>query len=197
MPDWMLEDLAALDDQYPELKERKRMARADANELIEALKRVGLSVESLWEFVNARERYTEAIPLLIKYLPRLKSKNNREAVIRALTIKEAKGIACKAVIAAYHRGDKTNENLHGICSINLYSTLTIDYIDDVVEIISEKGVDPGYLTYFADAICKWRVPAKRAIVQEKAGEALKNLSKKPMAKECRKRLRKALDKLYK
>ena len=205
IPDWMEQDLKELDDQYPALKEAARIARADANELIEALKTVGIWIqECLWEFINTRDRYTEAIPLLIKYLPKLKYEGNIEAVIRALTIKEAKGIACKAVIAAYHRGDKMRFNNHAICATNLRTTLTMDYIDDVVEIISEvdqlikkKGVYPGYLIYFAEAICKWRLPAKRAIIQEKAGAALKNLWKKPMGDNYRKRLRKALDKLYK
>lgn len=203
LPEWMLEDLKKLDKKYPELEKENKIARADANELIEALKTIGLWVEDLWEFINTRDSYTEAIPLLIKYLPKLKDKDNIDAIIRALTTKKAKGIACKAVIAAYHKGDKTRENLHGICAKNLHTTLTMYYVDDAVEIINEVdelitcGVNIGYLVYFVEAICKWRTPAKRAIVQDKAGAALRKLSDKPMGDIYRKRLQKALDRLYK
>ena len=203
IPEWMQQDLKELDEQDPKGKEEDRIAREDADELIEALKKVGLWVEDLWEFINTRDRYTEAIPLLIQYLPKLKDKDSIEAVIRALTIKEAKGIACKAVITAYHSGDKTNENNHGVCANNLDTTLTMDYIDDVVEIISEvdelikKGVNPSYLAYFSTCICKWRTPAKRAVIQEKAGKALENLWNKPLKDNYRKLIRRELDKLYK
>ena len=134
LPDFVLEDLKKVDK---EEAEELRIARADADGLIEALKQVGLWVEDLWEFRNTNDRYPEAIPVLIAYLPKLKVKSNIEAVIRALSVKEAKGIACKAVIAAYHRGDKMRLNHHSVCGTNLRATLTMDYIDDVVEIIDE------------------------------------------------------------
>ena len=107
------------------------------------------------------------------------------------------------MIAAYHQGDKMWLNHHAVCGMNLTATLTMDYIDDVVEIIDEsdqlvaQGGNAGYLLCFIEAICKWRQPAKRAIIQQKAGTALKKLWKQPMSISGREFLRKKLDKLYK
>ena len=151
MPTWMQKDIQEVRKLYPELAQKVKIARADANGLIEALKKVGLWVEDLWDFINTNDRYPEAIPVLIEYLPKLKVISNIDVVIRALSVKEAKGVACKAVIAAYHRGNKMRLNHHGVCGANLRATLTMDYIDDVVEIIDE--VDQSWLKEEMQAFC--------------------------------------------
>lgn len=47
----------------------------------------------MWDLVNTNARYPAAIPILLDHLRRSYHQRIREGVIRALTVKEAKGVA--------------------------------------------------------------------------------------------------------
>ena len=53
LPEWMLEDLKELDEQYPERKQKDRLAKADAKELakimkgFEKFKKMSITIEEL------------------------------------------------------------------------------------------------------------------------------------------------------
>lgn len=76
-------------------QEEARQARAAERRraetpLREALKSVGVSIESIWDLVNTRARYPEAIPILLEHLRRPYPDASREGIGRALAVREAK-----------------------------------------------------------------------------------------------------------
>ena len=190
LPKWLTEETEKRYANDPELQ----LSRADANDLLQALKGVGLLVEDLWEFVNTKEGYPEAIPVLIKYLPLLKRRNNKIATIRALTTKESKGIACQAVLAEYDKADKEDENFCFACANNLYCTATLKEVDAIVDILKDEKNGKSR-TDFAEILGKWRHPEKTAMIQAKAGAIIEKLYAMYEHPLDRKRLRKVLDRL--
>ncbi len=60
------------------------------------LEKVGIHIDSIYDLVNTSESYTEAIPILIDLVQKeFPNKRIQEGIVRALTIKEAKGKAPK------------------------------------------------------------------------------------------------------
>jgi HEAT repeat protein len=58
-----------------------------------ALKRDGIEVSSVFDLVNAKDAYPKAIPVLMKCLGEVQEPWIKEGIVRALTVKEARGIA--------------------------------------------------------------------------------------------------------
>lgn len=79
--------------------ERERLARREAERpVLEDLLRVGVKVETVWDLVNSRAPYPQAVPVLAKHLSDPSPIKNREALVRSLTVKEAKGVADDSLI---------------------------------------------------------------------------------------------------
>lgn len=73
--------------------ERLERSRREQFVLLKALRDVGISVNTVWDLVNSRETYREAIPALVEALEQPYPLKVKEGVIRALTVKEARGQA--------------------------------------------------------------------------------------------------------
>jgi HEAT repeat protein len=69
----------------------------------DALAEVGLRVSSIWDLVNTSRTYRSAIPTLLDLLGRVSDPALKEGIVRALTVKEARGIAGPALIAEMKR----------------------------------------------------------------------------------------------
>jgi len=82
-----------MDDKRTEDAEDRRVARA--------LRSVGVEVSSVWDLVNEARPYPEAIPILLQWLPKVTDDRIKEGIIRALTVKEARGIAAKPLIREF------------------------------------------------------------------------------------------------
>ena len=68
-----------------------------------ALKRVGLAVSSVYDLVNTKEPYPKAIPVLIMLLPEIEHLAIKDGIVRALTVKEARGLAGPPLIREFLR----------------------------------------------------------------------------------------------
>lgn len=84
-----------MDAEHEAAKERGRIEEAM---LLADLRRVGYRLESVWDFVNSADSYPEAIPVLLDHLRRPYSDIHREGIARALTVREARGLAGPAMI---------------------------------------------------------------------------------------------------
>lgn len=88
--------------------ERERLKdNIEADEIIcRALReQAGMDVESISDLVNTSAPYPEAIPVLMQLLPQIDVINMKEAIVRALTVKEARGIAARPLIEEFKRID--------------------------------------------------------------------------------------------
>lgn len=97
------------------LKQRKRikLIKADQKNLLKDLKQIGYKIDSVWDFVNnknpheflrsnAPTDYSSAYPILVRHLYISHHKSVREGIIRALTEKDAYGVAGKDLIKNFY-----------------------------------------------------------------------------------------------
>jgi hypothetical protein len=98
-PEWVAQDAA---------REAKRQAaelkfRAEEEPMIADLAKLGFEVGSVWDFVNTNKSYSAAIPTLLNHLRRPYHERIRNGIIRALTVKEAKGLAGSDILGELQR----------------------------------------------------------------------------------------------
>lgn len=181
-------------------KDRIEALRQQAKPLTDEVLEAGIRIKSVWDFVNTADKYPEAIPILIKHLSRPYHHRTKEGIVRALAVKEAKGIANKAVMEEYHRLPKENPEIdpdeHWIFHYrwafgNTMSVIvTKDDLDDLIEIVLDESNGESR-TGFIEALAKIKAPKvievlhrlendKNKIVAERAK---KMLTKKAKAQE--------------
>ncbi|MBE7540204.1 MAG: hypothetical protein HS122_17555 [Opitutaceae bacterium] len=87
-------------DQQREQKRRELEAllRADEQPLVAELTRAGCTVNSVWDLVNTKTKYSEAIPVLVKHLQLNYHVRNLEGIARALTVPEARGRPAQVIL---------------------------------------------------------------------------------------------------
>ncbi len=115
---WSAEDSERLLNACPEwleqdqLRREKHAARVAALQLELApeeaplardLAAVGCKFDDVWDMVNTPESYPEAIPVLLKHLPRVMHRVMRQGIGRALAVVEAKGTAAPVLLAELRR----------------------------------------------------------------------------------------------
>jgi hypothetical protein len=118
----------ALEDAYAE----------DEKPLIDDLRQVGVNVKSVWNLVNTKSSYKSAVPILLAHLRKQYHLKNKEGIIRALAVKEARGIACGAILEEYHKTPKHAFNYRWILGNTMAVIITADYIDDVIAVVRER-----------------------------------------------------------
>lgn len=173
-----------------EEKERLRILRMNAllrqsrpltNEVLEA----GIRVASVWDFVNTDEKYPEAIPVLIKHLNKPYHRAIKEGIVRALAVKEAKGIANKAILEEYHKAPSDNFHYRWTFGNTMRVIVTEDDLEELSKIVlDESNGDSRHM--FVRALAKLKSPKTREILrllvsdnsQMVADEARKALTRK-------------------
>jgi hypothetical protein len=100
-------------------EEREALHRAKATQLnvelepeekplLAELAVLGYRVQSVWDLVNSKTSYSAAIPVLLKYLQIARHPVLREGIARALTVREARGIAGPAILGELkQRGEES------------------------------------------------------------------------------------------
>lgn len=88
-PEWRQRELER-ERQILDLRERLQL---EEQPILQDLLRVGILADSIYELVNTDESYPEAIPVLLQHLRRQYDHRIREGIVRALTVREARGLA--------------------------------------------------------------------------------------------------------
>ncbi len=135
------------DEEYQKwLKEKEEVRTAlevayakDEKPLVEDLVKAGMNITSSWDLVNTKSSYKSAIPILLEHLSKPYHLKNKEGIIRALAVKEAKGVACRAIIDEYNKAPKNDSNYRWALGNTMAVIMTADYIDDVVAIVQDEG----------------------------------------------------------
>lgn len=115
--------------------------RSNSKDIIERLAEVGIVVDSIYDLVNTKESYPEAIPALIELLREGVSdeNNQREGVIRSLTVKEARGIAGPVLLQEYFRTPKNKEITRWVIGNAMTFAMTVNELGVVLEIVRDKS----------------------------------------------------------
>lgn len=108
-------------------------------ELTDELLGVGIKIENIFDLVNTREKYPKAIPFLLKHLQKKYSDDIKEGIIRALTIKEAKGVAVPLLIKEYLKTPKEKEDFRWAIGNAVWATITKNEVEAILPIVLDKS----------------------------------------------------------
>ena len=117
----------------------------------------------IWDLVNTSDRYPEAIPVLVRHLSRPYHRRNKEGIVRALAVKEAKGIANKAIMDEYLRSPKENPDEPWIYHFRWAFGNTMKVIvtesdfDDLIKIVFDE-TNGDSRDGFVEALSKLKAP---------------------------------------
>jgi len=138
-PEWVARH-AAQDAKQRELEARYR---AEEELMVADLRRAGYRVGSVYDLVNTAQSYPDAIPVLLNHIKRPYSDRIKEGIARALTVREARGIAGPGIIATL-RHSQDNDR---VCRWALANALTIvadradrDAIKGLIEVEADADV---------------------------------------------------------
>jgi HEAT repeat protein len=161
-PEWVAREAA----REAEARRGDEAERFETRELISDLAAVGIRVRSIWTLVNTRERYPEAIPVLITHLQRPYCDRTKEGIARALTVTEARGVAAQALIDEFRK-------LPAPVDINgakwamgnaLSLVATKEHAQQLVELVCDKRYG-GARSMLPLALGKFRTPEVKAALE--------------------------------
>lgn len=94
--------------------------------------KAGLSVQSVFELVNSKNAYPQAIPILLECLPSIGDKWIKEGVVRALSVKEARGIADRVLVNEFDLISPMDRELQSLkwAIGNALSVVATDVVQD-------------------------------------------------------------------
>lgn len=126
------------------------MTNKDYNELedrriCQALRGVGIQVNSIWDLVHTSQSYPEAIPLLIEMLQSAKSDAVVEGIVRSLTVKEARGVAAGPLLKLF-KDYPTSDPMHQSTKWAIGNVLSEVADNRVFEEIAELVMDKRHGT---------------------------------------------------
>lgn len=108
------------------------------DDIKEKLLEVGVKIDTIYDLVNTKENYPEAIPSLLNLIEQDYSPEIKEGVVRSLAVKEAKGRANNILFKVYH------ETLDPDSSLSWAIGNTIEVIvqdqdqDQIINILENK-----------------------------------------------------------
>lgn len=123
--------------------EREAIAkRLTENEkpLLVALKSVGIEAKSIWDLVNTRVKYPEAIETLTQHIQFDYELRIKEGIVRALSVIEARGISNEVLFEEYYKSIKNPENeLYCWAIGNAIATIMLKTdLNNIVKIVTNK-----------------------------------------------------------
>ena len=106
--------------------------------VVKALQKVGIEVQSVYDLVNSSQSYKGAIPVLLKLLPKVKEQVIKEGVARALTVKEARGLASRPLLNEFLSADSSQLNLKWVIGNALSMVAEDDVFEEIVDLATDK-----------------------------------------------------------
>lgn len=115
------------------------LARAEAP-LLADLARAGRAVVSVWDLVNTREPYPEAIGVLLDHLERSYPEPVRDGIARALAVREAR-FAWGRLVHLFRR-EKNGQVKDGL-AVAISAMADAEVIDDVIDLATDQRQGPA------------------------------------------------------
>ena len=111
----------------------------DSEKVNNSLLEVGIEVDSVYDLVNTSMSYPEAIHPLIEHLKNIQDVNIKEGIIRALTVKEAKGIANNTLFEVYNKiNEIANSGIRWVIGNAFTVIIRAEDVDRILKIVSNK-----------------------------------------------------------
>jgi len=130
-------------NQIMEEKEQQRQLiievnRQDSAPVVSDLIEAGFDVEWISDLYSKRYNYKDAIPILLRWLPKIDNLDVKESIVRALSVPWAKPIAASILIEEFHK--MPNESNTGIkwAIANALSIVADDSVfAEIVELLQD------------------------------------------------------------
>lgn len=152
--------------------------------LSDELKAAGSKFSNPWDMVNSKEAYSEAINILIEHLHKPYHEKNKEGIVRALTVKEARGKANASLINEYNNISKDRHNLRWTIGNAFTIIVTPNDFESISSIVKDKS--NGMSRYrFVEALAKIKTADSRACLQY----LLDDKEMKPYAEKALKKMK--------
>jgi hypothetical protein len=108
-PEWVRQNADREARHRSEVEKTQREVKPEEDPLLLDLARAGCRVGSVWDLVNTSASYPDAILVLLKYLPLARHPVLRNGIARALTVKEARGIAAGPILRELKKPSEDTE----------------------------------------------------------------------------------------
>lgn len=131
--------IARMEELEKQLQENVRQYRETAGALLAELAEAGFLVDSLDVFIHTNLDYRAAIPILMRWLPRISDRRVKEGIVRSLTVKWAKPLAAPLLIEEFLRA---GDPWHGLkwAIGNALSVVADDSVfEDLVRLVRDKS----------------------------------------------------------
>lgn len=106
--------------------------------LLDDLNGIGVRVISIWDLVNTDDKYPNAIPILLTHLIKDYCAKTKEAIIRALAVKEAIGKVSPILLDECSKITKDDTSLRWAIGNTIYVTITKDDVERIFSIVQDK-----------------------------------------------------------
>jgi len=137
-PEWVARER----ERERERRVAEQAFRAEETPTLQDIAHAGLRINSVWDLVNESQSYPEAIPVLMKHLPIPYHRRIREGIARALTVKEAKGVACRVLLEEFKKSDDPSPNGFKWALANALSvTADQSVLDELIELAADRSHD--------------------------------------------------------
>lgn len=130
--------------------------RQELKPMTDELREAG-TVADVWDLVNTSASYPKAIPILVKHLGKSYHRRNRSGIVRALAVREAKGIANRAIVEEYRKASKEDFHFSWLFGNTMSVIVTNDDLDELIEIVTDESNGESR-TGFIDALAKIKSP---------------------------------------
>lgn len=97
-PEWVRKDQERQARHDAKVAQLKAELEPEESQVRAELALLGCSINSVWDLVNTPKKYPDAVPVLVKYLPIARHPIMRQGPARALTVREARGIAGRTLL---------------------------------------------------------------------------------------------------
>jgi hypothetical protein len=132
-------------DQRSEVEERRQLAiarnRRDEAPIVRELLRAGFNVTSVADLRRNYDEYKDAVPILLRWLPRLENPAVKDDIVRDLTVKWARPLAGPLLVEEFKKVD----DWHLRWAIgNALSVVADDLLfDQLVELVRDRRYGRG------------------------------------------------------
>jgi len=109
------------------------------NVILEELLKVGISINSIYDLVNTNKPYPEAIPVLLNFVNKEFDDKTKEAIIRALSVKDAIGKTGSVLTGEYNKIHKDKSLLRWAIGNTMYTTIARSDVQDILSIVNDKS----------------------------------------------------------
>jgi hypothetical protein len=127
-------------EQNEEIRQRRIALNKEASKPVLAeLSQIGFDVEWIADLYNKPFDYRRAIPILLKWLPRIENPDVKEAIVRALSVPWAKHTVAAKLLVEEFRKQVEDRSLKWAIGNALSVVADDDVLNDIIGLIKNKA----------------------------------------------------------